>query len=105
MAPNPLARDASSLGIVGWVAALLGPIALSALMVAFRGDLFPTNAALVLVLPVLAAAILGGRLGGAVSAGVATMCFDFFFTRPYYSFTINRRDDVKTTIGLLAVGP
>ena len=84
--------------------ALFGPIALSGIMVAFRGELFPTNAALVLVLPVLAAAILGGRVGGAVSAGVATLCFDFFFTRPYYSFTINRRDDVETTIVLLAVG-
>ena len=81
-----------------------GRVAVSGIMVAFRGELFPTNAALVLVLPVLAAAILGGRVGGAVSAGVATLCFDFFFTRPYYSFTIDRRDDVETTIVLLAVG-
>jgi hypothetical protein len=90
--------------MVGWFAALVGPLAVSGIMVAFRGQLFPTNAALVLVLPVLAAAILGGRVGGAVSAGIATLCFDFFFTRPYYSFTINRRDDVETTIVLLAVG-
>ena len=83
---------------------MLGPLALSGIMVAFRGELFATNAALVLVLPVLAAAILGGRVGGAVSAGVATLCFDFFFTRPYYSFTIDRRDDVETTVVLLAVG-
>jgi Domain of unknown function (DUF4118) len=86
------------------VTALLGPLALSGLLVAFRGDVFPTNAALVLVLPVLAAAIVGGRWGGAVSAVVAALCFDFFFTRPYYSFTISRRDDVETTIVLLAVG-
>ena len=90
--------------MVGWFAALVGPLAVSGITVAFRGQLFPTNAALVLVLPVLAAAILGGRVGGAVSAGIATLCFDFFFTRPYYSFTINRRDDVETTIVLLAVG-
>ena len=100
----PRASAGPEVGILGWIAALLGPVALSGIMVAFRGELFPTNAALVLVLPVLAAAILGGRLGGAVSAGVATLCFDFFFTRPYYSFTINRRDDVETTIVLLAVG-
>lgn len=104
MAPTPLARDEPELGMLAWAAALLGPIALSGIMVAFRGELFPTNAALVLVLPVLAAAILGGRLGGVVSAGVATLCFDFFFTRPYYSFAINRRADVETTIVLLAVG-
>ncbi len=60
--------------------------------------------ALVLVLVVLAAAILGGRWGGAASAIVSALCFDFFFTRPYYSFTINNRDDIETTIVLLIVG-
>ncbi len=30
--------------------------------------------------------------------------FDFFFTRPYYSFTINSRDDVETALLLLVVG-
>jgi hypothetical protein len=104
MALAPHAKAAPGIGIVGWIAALLGPVAVSGIMVGFRGELFPTNAALVLVLPVLAAAILGGRLGGAVSAGVAALCFDFFFTRPYYSFTINRRDDIETTVVLLAVG-
>jgi hypothetical protein len=98
------ASAAPEVGIAGWTAAVVGPLAVSGVMVAFRGQLFPTNAALVLVLPVLAAAILGGRVGGAVSAGIATLCFDFFFTRPYYSFTINRRDDVETTIVLLVVG-
>ena len=69
-----------------------------------RGDFFATNAALVLVLSVLAAAIVGGRWGGVVSAAVAALCFDFFFTRPYYSFTINTRDDLETTVVLLVVG-
>ena len=77
---------------------------MSGLLVAFRGELFSTNAALVLVLPVLAAAIVGGRSGGAVSALVAALCFDFFFTHPYYSFTISNHDDVETTIVLLVVG-
>ena len=104
MASEPSAKAAPHIGIPGWIAAVLGPLAVSGVIVVFRGELFATNAALVLVLPVLAAAILGGRVGGAVSAGVATLCFDFFFTRPYYSFTINRRDDVETTIVLLAVG-
>jgi hypothetical protein len=101
---DELELGGSEVGTAGWIAAVVGPMALSGTMVAFRGQLFPTNAALVLVLPVLAAAILGGRLGGAVSAGVATLCFDFFFTRPYYSFTISRRDDVETTVVLLVVG-
>jgi len=93
-----------AIGTIGWATAVLGPIVLSAALLAFRDDLFATNAALVLVLAVLAAAIVGGRRGGAVSAIVAALCFDFFFTRPYYSFTIDRHDDVETTIVLLVVG-
>lgn len=89
---------------VAWAVAVLGPLVLSGILVAFRGELFTTNAALVLVLPVLAAAIVGGRWGGAASAVVAALCFDYFFTRPYYSFTINNRDDLGTTIVLLVVG-
>jgi hypothetical protein len=93
-----------SVGGLGWLIATLGPLALSGILVIFRGELFATNAALVLVLAVLAGAITGGRLGGVVSAVVAALCFDFFFTRPYYSFTINRHDDVETTVVLLIVG-
>lgn len=89
---------------LAWATAVLGPLAVSGILVAFRGDLFSTNAAIVLVLPVLAAAILGGRRGGVVSAVIAALCFDFFFTHPYYSLTINNHDDLETTIVLLVVG-
>jgi hypothetical protein len=91
-------------GVLGWVVAIGGPVALSGVMVAFRGDFRTVNAALVLVLAILGAAILGGRRGGFVSAVVAAASFDFFFTKPYYSFTINSRDDVETMLVLLAVG-
>jgi Domain of unknown function (DUF4118) len=97
-------RPDHEVGMVRWITAVLGPLAVSGILVAFRGEVFATNAALVLVLPVLAAAIVGGRRGGVVSAVVAATCFDFFFTRPYYSFTINRHDDVETTVVLLIVG-
>lgn len=104
MAATPDVRPEHEVGVLGWVTAILGPLAASGILVVFRGELFATNAALVLVLPVLAAAIVGGRWGGVVSAVVAALCFDFFFTRPYYSFTITRRDDVETTLVLLVVG-
>lgn len=90
--------------MLGWMTAVFGPLVLSGILVLFRGELFATNAALILVLAVLAAAIVGGRAGGLLSAVVAALCFDFFFTHPYYSFTINRRDDVETTVVLLIVG-
>ena len=92
------------LGVVGWVIAIAGPLAISGILVGFRDEFFTTNVAVVLVLAVLAAAIVGGRGGGVVCAVVATLCFDFFFTRPYYRFTIDSRDDVETTVVLLIVG-
>jgi uncharacterized protein DUF4118 len=91
-------------GIAGWIVAIGAPLALSGIMVAFRGEFRSTDAALVLVLAVLAAALIGGRRGGIAAAIVAAASFDFFFTKPYYSFTINSRDDVETTIVLLVVG-
>jgi len=87
-----------------WAVAVIGPIAISAALVAFRGEIRPSNAALVLVLAVLVAAFVAGRAGGAVAAVVSALCFDFFFTRPYYRFTIDSRDDIETTIVLLIVG-
>lgn len=87
-----------------WALAILGPLAVSGVLVAVRDQIRPSNAALVLVLVVLASAVVGGRWGGATSAVVSALCFDFFFTRPYYSFTINSRDDIETTIVLLVVG-
>jgi K+-sensing histidine kinase KdpD len=92
------------MGPGGWAAALVLPLAISGCLVAVRGHVFTTNASLVLVLAVLVAALVGGRTGGVVGAVVATLCFDFFFTRPYYSFVITRRADVETAVVLLVVG-
>ena len=102
--PTQQDENDHGIGIRGWLTAIVGPLAVSGVLVAFRGTVFSTNAALVLVLPVLAAAIAGGRVGGAIAAVVSALCFDFFFTRPYYSFTINRSADVETMIVLLVVG-
>ncbi len=58
-----------------WAVAVIGPIAISAALVAFRGEIRPSNAALVLVLAVLVAAFVAGRAGGAVAAVVSALCF------------------------------
>jgi uncharacterized protein DUF4118 len=87
-----------------WALAILGPLIVSGILVNFRDEFPSANAALVLVLVVFAAGLIGGRQGGIVSAVVAALCFDYFFTRPYYSFNIDRRDDIETTIVLLIVG-
>jgi Domain of unknown function (DUF4118) len=86
------------------VVAAIGPIAISGILVPIRDEILTTNAALVLVVVVLLAALLGGRLTGAIAALVSAICFDFFFTRPYYSFRISSPDDLETAILLLVVG-
>lgn len=92
------------LGFAGVALAILSPLVVAAVLVPFRGDLQASSVALVLVLAVLVAAVVGGRVGGVIAALVAAVAFDFLFTRPYYSFSINNGDDVQTVVLLLAVG-
>ena len=76
---------------LAWTVAIAGPVVVSLLLVPLRGEIRTSNESLVLVLVVVAAAALGGRLTGAVAALVSMASFDLFFTRPYGSFTINSR--------------
>ncbi|MGF1430589.1 DUF4118 domain-containing protein [Kitasatospora sp. LaBMicrA B282] len=86
------------------LAAVAGPLALSAVLLPFRGTMANTNVALLLVVIVVAVAALGRRSAGAVAAVVAALCFDFFFTRPYEQFAISKSADLTTAILLLVVG-
>jgi len=88
----------------GWALAVLGPIAVAALLVPLRDELVSTNLALILVVVVVLAAVAGGRAPGAVAAVTAALSYDFFLTRPYLSLSIDSADDVETTLILLAIG-
>jgi K+-sensing histidine kinase KdpD len=84
--------------------ALVAPLALAAILVPFRGRFPNTDAALALLLVVVAVAANGYRLAGVLAAVSAAVWFDFFLTRPYERFTITRREDLETTILLLVIG-
>jgi hypothetical protein len=94
-----LARDRAAL-----VAALIAPLAISAILVPWRSSISNTNVALILVVVVVAVAAIGNRVAGMVAALSAAVWFDFFFTQPYQRFTITSRTDVETTVLLLVVG-
>jgi hypothetical protein len=94
----------SSRRILGYVVALAGPVVLSVLLVPLRTTDVGPALALVLVVPLVAGAALAGRGAGVGGALVTAACFDFFFTRPYNSFTIHASEDVVTTVALLLVG-
>jgi hypothetical protein len=84
--------------------AILGPIAVAALLVPLREELVRTNLALVLVVVVVLAAVAGGRAPGAAAAVVAALSYDFFLTQPYLSLHIESADDVETALILLVIG-
>jgi K+-sensing histidine kinase KdpD len=85
-------------------AGLAAPLILAAVLVPFRGSFANTDAALALILVVVAVAAVGNRLAGYVAAVSAAVWFDFFLTRPYEQFTINRATDITTTVLLLLIG-
>jgi hypothetical protein len=102
--PELRPRSTTSVSPLAWAVALVGPLAASLLLLPLRDEIRTSNVSLVLVLVVVVAAVLGGRIGGALAALVSMAAFDFFFTRPYSSFTINSRDDLETALLLLVVG-
>jgi K+-sensing histidine kinase KdpD len=96
-------RSASAAGAIGAGIGVLGALLLSAAMLPLRGHLGNVFMALVLVIPVLLGSFTGGRIAGVASAIAATLCFDFFFTEPYYSLRIANRNDTASAIALLIV--
>lgn len=86
------------------LAALVGPFLVALALVPFRTDLSRTNAALILVVVVVAVAAIGSRVAGALAALSAATWFDFFLTRPYQTFDITASTDIETAVLLLIVG-
>jgi K+-sensing histidine kinase KdpD len=86
------------------LAALVVPLALAAVLVPFRTSFPNTDAALALILVVVAVAANGDRLAGVLAAVSAAVWFDFFLTQPYERFSITSRDDIETTVLLLVIG-
>jgi K+-sensing histidine kinase KdpD len=85
-------------------AAAVAPLVATAVMSTFRNHFENTNAALVLVLLVVAAASSGIRTAGFLAALSSAAWFDFFLTAPYLKFAIIDRADVETTVLLVLVG-
>jgi K+-sensing histidine kinase KdpD len=89
---------------VAVLAALMAPLVLAAVLVPFRDRLPNTDAALAMLLVVVAVAANGYRLAGILAALSAAVWFDFFLTQPYERFTITRRTDIETAVLLLVIG-
>lgn len=86
------------------MAAILAPIATAVALIPWRTGLDTADSALLLVVVIVAVASTGRRMAALLSALVAALSFDFFLTRPYYSFRITRHQDLITELLLLVVG-
>jgi hypothetical protein len=73
-------------------------------MASIRSHVAHTDAALVLVVVIVAVATTGRRIAGLLAAFGAGVWFDFFLTEPTEHFTINDHHDIETTLLLLIVG-
>ena len=80
----------------------------AAVLVPFRARASTATDALVLVVPVVVAAWVGGRIPAMVTAGVAAMSLEALFLPPYNTFKIDLLDDAVAlgvfTVVALAVG-
>lgn len=86
------------------LAGFVAPLALTAILIPFRTSLPNTDAALVLILIVVAVAAFGSRPAGFLAALSAAVWFDFFLTRPFERFSITRAADIETTVLILVIG-
>lgn len=104
--PREATRSRHWAGGVDFVlaAAVLAPIATALLLVPWRGRLDTADNALFLVVAVVAVASFGRRIVAFIAAIIAALSFDFFLTRPYYSFRITRHQDLITELLLLVLG-
>jgi K+-sensing histidine kinase KdpD len=101
--PTPMSRYLTR-DRLAVLAGLAAPLALAAILVPFRASFPNTDAALALILVVVAVAANGDRLAGILAAVSAAVWFDFFLTQPYERLAITSRTDVETTILLLVIG-
>ncbi|MBZ5506535.1 MAG: DUF4118 domain-containing protein [Acidobacteriia bacterium] len=73
-----------------------------ALLEQLRLELSQTSIALILVLPVVLVAVTQGRGPALYAAFLAGLSFNFFFIGPFYSFLINRPEDLVAFLVFVA---
>jgi K+-sensing histidine kinase KdpD len=93
--PTPLTGTALGLALV---------VALTAAVVPFRADTSRATPALLLVIPVVLAGIVGGRIGAVGTAAAATLAFNFAFIPPFWTLNVDLVDDAVALAVFTAVG-
>jgi K+-sensing histidine kinase KdpD len=84
--------------------AVVAPAVLAVAMYPFHTSLAAPALPLLFVLPVVVAAVIGGRGPAVLAALVGAAAFDFFLTEPFWSFRIHGQADVVVALTLAVVG-
>jgi two-component system sensor histidine kinase KdpD len=78
---------------LAYTVAVVGTVAVTAVLLAFRGQVTKTNVVLAFLLVVVASAATGGLGPGLVAAGLGFLAFDFLFLPPYNTFIVTEKQD------------
>lgn len=100
------AEDARIERLPSWArygAAVVAPTVVALVLIPFRDEL-QAAAAVILIVPVVAVALLGGTGPAMVAAITAGTSFGVLLTQPYGQFAIHDRADIVATVVLLLVG-
>ena len=93
------------LGLIGVAVGVGLMAALAAIMFPLRADVSDATVALVLLVPVVTAVVLGGTRAGLAVAAVGFLVFDFLFDKPYYTLTVSGPRNWVALVVYLAVVP
>ncbi len=98
-------NDDSRLGaaLAGFLA-LVASIVIGVILAPFRETVGLENVAVLYMVVVAVAAVAGGRLGGLISAVVAALAYNWFFTTPYGTLQIDSAEQVITVLLLFLAG-
>lgn len=102
--PHLTTRPTRTRSIEAGVGGLVVAVAVAAALSPLRSHIGQGSAALSLVLVVIGAAALGGRVAAAVTSAGAALAFNFFHVPPVHSFHIAATASVVTSVLMIAVG-
>lgn len=97
-------RPLSDSEVIGAAFGTVAALVVAGLLGSIRTEISQANAALILVLVIIAAATIGGRWAGGATALAAAVSFDFFLTKPYGSLAIKSGAEIVTTVLLFITG-
>jgi K+-sensing histidine kinase KdpD len=96
-------RDRAPRPLVGTVVGAALVVVVTAALVPLRADITRAAPALVLVIAVVVAGLIGGRIAAVVTASVAVFAFNVAFIPPYWTLAIDVVDDVIALVAFTVV--